>query len=201
MTKGNELQSQIIEMIFGKENEDFEPPVLTEEELKELAVHEAGHCVTILALNVNYVKLICVTIIPTEEHLGSNCYQYSEEIEQDERYYKEMISLNIAGKIASEQMGFNPRFYEKDLLEAYELANAYVKKYCPSGSSEEDTNRIQKVIAEQKEIVVNVIKKNEKQLNDIANALLKRKVLLGIEAKALFNGTMTVEQLEPIELN
>lgn len=46
MTKGNELQSRIIEMIFGKENEDFEPPVLTEEELRELAVHESGHCVT-----------------------------------------------------------------------------------------------------------------------------------------------------------
>lgn len=201
MAKVNEFQSRIIEMVFGKEEEAFEPLALTEEELRELAVHEAGHCVTFLALNVNYAKLICVTIIQTQEHLGSNLYRYSANIERDERYYKEMIALNIAGKIASDQMGFKPRFYEKDLLEAYELADEYVKKYCPSGNFEEDRNRILKVIAEQKETVLKIIKENEKQLNDITKALLKRKVLLAAEAKALFDGTMTIEELEPMELN
>ena len=50
-------------------------------------------------------------------------------------------------------------------------------------------------------IAKKILKENEDKLETIAQALLFRKVLLGEEAQAIYDGTLTIEELEPLELD
>ena len=142
----------------------------------------------------------CITIIPTKNHLGSNLFLKDKYVLKNKEDYENEIAVLVSGKIASEQMGFEPRFYEKDLLEAFNYARECVEKYYPKGLEDKEEQALL-LITKGGNIAKKILKENEDKLETIAQALLFRKVLLGEEAQAIYDGTLTIEELEPLELD
>lgn len=199
----NLIKAWIEENIFGNYADDFEPVIRTEQELRETAFHEAGHFIVNKALQMDYIPIIVITIVPTKEHFGVNYSDYIEEsVNKDEKYYIERIAYAIAGKIASEQMGFEPAFWKGDFIKAIDIAEEYIQKYCPYiNNKEEKEEKTIELFRKAGEEVKKAILENKEKLEIIAEALLFRKILLGEEAQALYDGTLTLEELEPLELD
>lgn len=197
MTQINNRSEWIEKYVFG---EDSEKIAMTEQEERELAFHEAGHFVTNQEILQNRRKMWCITIIPTKNHLGSNLFLKDKYVLKNKEDYENEIAVLVSGKIASEQMGFEPRFYEKDLLEAFNYARECVEKYYPKGLENKE-KEISALISKAGKIAQKTLKENEEKLEIIAEALLFRKALLGKEAEDLYNGILTIDKLEPLELD
>lgn len=199
----NVINMWIEENIFGNYTDDFKPVIRTEQELRETAFHEAGHFIVNKALRMDYMPIVVITIVPTKEHLGVNYSDFIEEsITKNERYYIERIAYAVAGKIASEQMGFEPVFWKGDFIKAVDIAEEYIEKCCPYiNSKEEKEEKTIELFRKAGQEVKKAISENKEKLEIIAEALLFRKILLGEEAQALYDGTLTLEELEPLELD
>lgn len=197
MTQVNSRSEWVELHVFGDGSKKIS---LTEQEERELAIHEAGHFVSNQELLQDRKKIWCITIIPTDDHFGANIFLKDKYFLENKEDYENEIAVLVSGKIASEQMGFKARFYEKDLIEAYECALECVEKYYPKGLEDKEEQALL-LITKGGNIAKKILKENEDKLETIAQALLFRKVLLGEEAQAIYDGTLTIEELEPLELD
>lgn len=197
MTQINNRREWIGLHVFGEGSKKIS---LTGQEERELSIHESGHFVSIQELLQDRKKIWCITIIPTDDHFGANFFFKDQYVLENKEDYEKEIAVLVSGKIASEQMGFKARFYEQDLIEAYQCALECVEKYYPKGLEDKEEQALL-LITKGGNIAKKILKENEDKLETIAQALLFRKVLLGEEAQAIYDGTLTIEELEPLELD
>lgn len=197
MTQINNRREWIGLHVFGEGSKKIS---LTGQEERELSIHESGHFVSIQELLQDRKKIWCITIIPTDDHFGANFFFKDQYVLENKEDYEKEIAVLVSGKIASEQMGFKARFYEQDLIEAYQCALECVEKYYPKGLEDKEEQALL-LITKGGNIAKKILKENEDKLETIAQALLFRKVLLGKEAEDLYNGTLTIEELKPLELD
>ena len=135
MTQVNSRSEWVELHVFGDGSKKIS---LTEQEERELAIHEAGHFVSNQELLQDRKKIWCITIIPTDDHFGANIFLKDKYFLENKEDHENEIAVLVSGKIASEQMGFKARFYEKDLIEAYECALECVEKYYPKGLEDKE---------------------------------------------------------------
>lgn len=200
MTQNNNIREELKRIIFGNNEKKI---VLLEPEEKEVSIHESGHFIVNQELQKKRKrrrKIICITIKPTEKFFGANIFPNCKDNFKSKEDYEDEIAFLLAGKIAVEEMGIEPKFYEKDLLEAYKYACECVEKFYPKGIEDKREQAVV-LISKAKKVAKEIIKENHDKLELIAQALLYRKLLLGEEAEKLYNGTMTIEQLRLLELD
>ena len=200
MTQNNNIREELKRIIFENNEKKI---VLLEPEEKEVSIHESGHFIVNQELQKKRKrrrKIICITIKPTEKFFGANIFPNCKDNFKSKEDYEDEIAFLLAGKIAVEEMGIEPKFYEKDLLEAYKYACECVEKFYPKGIEDKREQAVV-LISKAKKVAKEIIKENKDKLELIAQALLYRKLLLGEEAEKLYNGTMTIEQLRLLELD
>lgn len=201
MTQNNNIREELKRIIFGNNEKKI---VLLEPEEKEVSIHESGHFIVNQELQKKRKRrrkiIICITIKPTEKFFGANIFPNCKDNFKSKEDYEDEIAFLLAGKIAVEEMGIEPKFYEKDLLEAYKYACECVEKFYPKGIEDKREQAVV-LISKAKKVAKEIIKENKDKLELIAQALLYRKLLLGEEAEKLYNGTMTIEQLRLLELD
>lgn len=76
----------------------------------------------------------------------------------------------------------------------------WIEKYYPKGLENKE-KEISALISKAGKIAQKTLKENEEKLEIIAEALLFRKALLGKEAEDLYTGILTIDKLEPLELD
>lgn len=195
----NNNTNRIAETILGEDFKNCKNSILTGDLALEVAYHEAGHYVVKQALNLSYMMdTFCISILPTEFSLGANWYSFRKNVPRNPKMYEDMIASILGGKMATEIIGLNLTSCEDDLRRAYEIAYEYATKYYTDENAE---NQVLKIIVDIGTFVKQLLKDNKERLDLIAQALLSRKVLLGTEARALYDGTLTIEELEPLDLD
>jgi cell division protease FtsH len=209
-------------VLMGAERKSM---VITNEEKRITAYHEAGH--TLVGLKVpNADPVHKVTIIPRGMALG-----VTQQLPEGDRhnYTKEyllgQITILMGGRIAEETfLGNITTGASNDIERATELARAMVCEYGMSdlgpltfGKKEEqiflgreiaqhrdyseDTaikidNQVKYIISEQYERATNIIRENRDVLVRLAETLLERETLDGVEIRRIVAG-LPLDEQEP----
>lgn len=195
----NNVVERIADMILGEDFMNGTLSIPTGEEAIEIAYHEAGHFVVKQVLDLSYMMdTFCITILPNNKALGANWYTYNGKTPQNAKTYRDMIAALLGGKMATNIIGLNSTVCADDFNRAYDIAYKYVTKYKSNKNKEE---QIIDTIVEIGTAVQQLLLDNKEKLEIIANALLWRKILLKNELKDLYDGTISIEDLEPLELD
>ncbi|MDE0723885.1 MAG: ATP-dependent zinc metalloprotease FtsH [Alphaproteobacteria bacterium] len=201
--------------------------VLTKEQQKTTAYHEAGHAILGLYLEGPTDPLHKVTIIPRGRALGVTMSLPSEDkVTYDKVYLENQIAMLMGGRIAEDIiLGQFTTGASNDIERATGLARKMVCSWGMSklgpinyGENESDVfmgrdlgsrknmsermasevdETIEKIIHEQYEIAEKLLKKHEKKLHDLADALLEFETLDGDQVKDLFAGKKIIAKKAP----
>jgi cell division protease FtsH len=222
----DEIEAAVTKVIAGPEKKSR---VISEDERRLTAFHEAGHAIVARALpNTDPVHQI--TIIPRGRAGG-----FTMILPKEDKYYttKTKMTENIVhllgGRVA-EKLKLNDisTGASNDIARATEIARDMVTKYGfsdrigPVNYSSADEvflgkdfstrknyseemaseidDEVRNLIEEAYVVAENIIKEHSDELNTIANALLEAETLDGEQFEDLFTGKLTPEQLiEKIE--
>jgi len=185
--------------------------IITPEEKKTIAFHEAGHA-TVSWLLEHANPLVKVTIVPRGKSLGAAWYLPEErQITTTEQLYDEMCSA-LGGR-ASEEIVFKKistgalNDLEKVTKQAYAMITYFgmsselgnISFYDSSGQSEysfhkpysEKTaelidNEVKKLVDKSFETAKKVLRDNRKGLDEIANLLLEKEVIFSEDLERIF---------------
>lgn len=184
--------------------------VLTEEEKRTIAHHEAGHAVTSWLLpNAN--QLVKVTLVPRGKALGAAWYMPDEhKIEKKSQLMDELCSL-IGGRVAEEILNGEPSTGAQNDLErltktAYHMIQDYGMSekfgnfsfYDSTGSRAYDFNRpysektaelldseVSKLVKEVHDRTFSLLKEHEEGWRAVAQLLLDREVIFAEDVEAI----------------
>lgn len=201
--------------------------VLTKEQQKTTAYHEAGHAILGLYLEGPTDPLHKVTIIPRGRALGVTMSLPAEDkVTYDKVYLENQIAMLMGGRIAEDIiLGQFTTGASNDIERATGLARKMVCSWGMSklgpinyGENESDVfmgrdlgsrknmsermasevdETIEKIIHDQYEIAEKLLKKHEKKLHDLADALLEFETLDGDQVKDLFAGKKIIAKKAP----
>ena len=183
--------------------------IITPEEKKAIAFHEAGHA-TISWLLEHAHPLVKVTIVPRGRSLGAAWYLPEERsITTKEQILDDMCSA-LGGR-AAEQIAFGKistgalSDLEKVTKQAYAMVSVYglnekvgnISFYDPQGNNtfvkpySEDTARtideeVSKMVEEQYQRALNLLEENKDKLEALAEKLLKSEVIFKEDLIAIF---------------
>lgn len=183
--------------------------IITPEEKKAIAFHEAGHA-TISWLLEHAHPLVKVTIVPRGRSLGAAWYLPEERsITTKEQILDDMCSA-LGGR-AAEQIAFGKistgalSDLEKVTKQAYAMVSVYglnekvgnISFYDPQGNNtfvkpySEDTARtideeVSKMVEEQYQRALNLLEENKDKLESLAEKLLKSEVIFKEDLIAIF---------------
>jgi ATP-dependent metalloprotease FtsH len=183
--------------------------IITPEEKKAIAFHEAGHA-TISWLLEHAHPLVKVTIVPRGRSLGAAWYLPEERsITTKEQILDDMCSA-LGGR-AAEQITFGKistgalSDLEKVTKQAYAMVSVYglnekvgnISFYDPQGNNtfvkpySEDTARtideeVSKMVEEQYQRALNLLEENKDKLEALAEKLLKSEVIFKEDLIAIF---------------
>lgn len=183
--------------------------IITPEEKKAIAFHEAGHA-TISWLLEHAHPLVKVTIVPRGRSLGAAWYLPEERsITTKEQILDDMCSA-LGGR-AAEQIAFGKistgalSDLEKVTKQAYAMVSVYglnekvgnISFYDPQGNNtfvkpySEDTARtideeVSKMVEEQYQRALNILEENKDKLEALAEKLLKSEVIFKEDLIAIF---------------
>lgn len=183
--------------------------IITPEEKKAIAFHEAGHA-TISWLLEHAHPLVKVTIVPRGRSLGAAWYLPEERsITTKEQILDDMCSA-LGGR-AAEQIAFGKistgalSDLEKVTKQAYAMVSVYglnekvgnISFYDPQGNNtfvkpySEDTARtideeVSKMVEEQYQRALNILEENIDKLEALAEKLLKSEVIFKEDLIAIF---------------
>jgi ATP-dependent metalloprotease FtsH len=183
--------------------------IITPEEKKAIAFHEAGHA-TISWLLEHAHPLVKVTIVPRGRSLGAAWYLPEERsITTKEQILDDMCSA-LGGR-AAEQITFGKistgalSDLEKVTKQAYAMVSVYglnekvgnISFYDPQGNNtfvkpySEDTARtideeVSKMVEEQYQRALNILEENKDKLEALAEKLLKSEVIFKEDLIAIF---------------
>ncbi|MBA3879875.1 MAG: cell division protein FtsH [Sphingobium sp.] len=189
--------------------------VMTEEEKKATAYHEAGHAIVALQVDGNN-PLHKVTIIPRGRALGVTwTLPERDTLSRNQKQMKASLAMAFGGRIA-EQLIYGEEELNtgasSDLQQATRIARAMVMEYGMSktlgwlhyredepsymGSRahiSEETSRqidaeVRKLVEEAEAVARKVLTDNLEQLHRLTNALLTYETLSGDEAKRIIAG-------------
>lgn len=182
--------------------------IITPEEKKSIAFHEAGHA-TVSWLLEHANPLVKVTIVPRGRSLGAAWYLPEERsITTTEQILDEMCTA-LGGR-AAEKLIFNKistgalSDLEKVTKQAYAMVSIYglnekvgnISYYDPQGNGftkpySDDTARIideevSKLVEEQYKRALNLLEQNKEKLTKLANKLLESEVIFKEDLIAIF---------------
>lgn len=183
--------------------------IITPEEKKAIAFHEAGHA-TISWLLEHAHPLVKVTIVPRGRSLGAAWYLPEERsITTKEQILDDMCSA-LGGR-AAEQIAFGKistgalSDLEKVTKQAYAMVSVYglnekvgnISFYDPQGNNtfvkpySEDTARtideeVSKMVEEQYQRALNLLEENKDKLESLAEKLLQSEVIFKEDLIAIF---------------
>jgi len=195
--------------------------IITKEEKKSIAYHEAGHA-TISWLAEYAHPLVKVTIVPRGRSLGAAWYLPEERsITTTEQLLDEMCAA-LGGRAAEEVMFGKISTgalsdLEKVTKQAYAMVSIYglnkevgnISYYDSQGQNQftkpysEETSRVidkevSKLIEEQYQRAVQMLKDNKDKLTSLAEKLLEKEVIFKEDLVAIF-GERPWDQLTPAE--
>ncbi len=201
--------------------------VMTDEQKKTTAYHEAGHAILGLYLEGPTDPLHKVTIIPRGRALGVTMSLPSEDkVTYDKKYLENQIAMLMGGRIAEDIiLGQFTTGASNDIERATGLARKMVCSWGMSklgpinyGENESDVflgrdlgsrknmsermasevdETIETIIHEQYDVAEKLLKKHEKKLHDLADALLEHETLDGDQVKDLFAGKKIIAKKAP----
>lgn len=171
------------------------PRELTEEELKKIAYHEAGHGLlhTLFEKEFNDDKLISLSIVPRGTSLGITRILDVESLPTIEELKREISFLmggyaaeKVKGLKISESFAIFP-----DLKKATRIAtnlatyeHPKVKNACNETRDEFDS-RVENLITQAHETATKMITTHEKALDALAQKLIKKGFLSGNEVRRI----------------
>ncbi|MEA1896121.1 MAG: ATP-dependent zinc metalloprotease FtsH [Bacteroidota bacterium] len=198
--------------------------IITPEEKKTIAFHEAGHA-TVSWLLEHASPLVKVTIVPRGKSLGAAWYLPEErQITTTEQLYDEMCSA-LGGR-ASEEIVFNRistgalNDLEKVTKQAYAMITYFgmsselgnISFYDSSGQSEysfhkpysEKTaelidNEVKKLVDKSFETAKKVLRNNRKGLDELANLLLEKEVIFSEDLERIFGKGKNDKTITPVK--
>lgn len=195
--------------------------IITKDEKKSIAYHEAGHA-TISWLAEYAHPLVKVTIVPRGRSLGAAWYLPEERsITTTEQLLDEMCAA-LGGRAAEEVMFGKISTgalsdLEKVTKQAYAMVSIYglnkevgnISYYDSQGQNQftkpysEETNKVidqevSKLIEEQYQRAVQMLKDNKDKLTSLAEKLLEKEVIFKEDLVAIF-GERPWDQLTPAE--
>jgi AFG3 family protein len=185
--------------------------IIPEHEKRVIAYHEAGHAVVSRLLQ-KVENLVKVSIIPRGQSLGANWYREEEHQLHTKQQIYDKMCMALAGR-AAEQIIFNEitsgalNDLEKITKMAYSSISMYgfndkignISFHDSSGQWSESFQKpysehlgkmideeVQKLIDQQYKRSISLLEQHKKQLEDIAETLLEKEVLLGAELDQFF---------------
>jgi cell division protease FtsH len=197
--------------------------IVTTEEKKAIAIHEAGHA-TVSWMLEHAAPLIKVTIVPRGQSLGAAWYLPEERlIVRPDQMLDEMCAT--MGGRAAEKVTFNRistgalSDLEKVTKQARAMVTVYglnekignVTYYDSTGQSEynfskpysEETARvideeISLLIESQYRRAIQILEENKDKLNQLANILIEKEVIFKDDLEAIFGKRTFDKNLEPV---
>ena len=188
--------------------------IIPEHEKRVIAYHEAGHAVVSRLLQ-KVENLVKVSIVPRGQSLGANWYREEEHQLHTKQQIYDKMCMALAGR-AAEQMIFNEitsgalNDLEKITKMAYSSVSMYgfnekignISFHDSTGQWSESFQKpysehlgkmideeVQKLIDQQYKRAQSLLEQHRKQLEDIAETLLEKEVLLGAELDQFFPNT------------
>ena len=196
--------------------------VITEEERRSIAIHEAGHAT--VSWHLRYADpLIKVTIVPRGKALGAAWYMPEErQIEPKQALLDKLCSL-LAGRMAEEMfLGFIDTGALNDLERATKIAYAmvtyygmserlpnisyydssgqttgFIKPYSEERAREID-NEVQEIIDSQYQRAREILEKYQEGHHELAELLVQREVIYTEDAERIFGKRQWVSRTEEI---
>ena len=184
--------------------------VMTEEERKSIAIHEAGHAT--VSWHLQYADpIIKVTIVPRGKALGAAWYLPEERQIVPKQALLDQICSLLAGRVAEEMfLGITDTGALNDLERATKIAYAMVTYYgmsdkLPNLSYYDSTGQsygftkpysddnaktidaeVQRIIDSQYERARHILEQHTNGHHDLADLLLKREVIYTEDAERIF---------------
>lgn len=177
---------------------------------RSTAYHEAGHCLVSWCSKalVNHL-VVAVSIMPTDSYLGITVYERNEmTVEPTMQYFIDSIASDLAGRVAEKMFTTTiTSGASVDLANATKTAHDIITRYGMAEFgmnriyTEETTNdrvknsinkEIDKLINEAKKRAETILKTNQKSLECLVEALMKKGIVGTEELKELLKD---VEQM------
>lgn len=183
---------------------------MSERVKRATAYHEAGHClVALCSKELNNIKVIAVSIMPSDAHLGVTVYENTDcTPEPSMEYHIDSIALNLAGRVAERMFtGSITSGARSDLLEATSQAYSLVTKYGMSEfgmnrtfpeetTSDKDKEKINKeidlIIDKSMKRAEEILNANNDSLKLLVEALMKKGIVGASELKKTLKNTKQV---------
>lgn len=192
-----DIINSALELLYGGEENEIDND--KNENLKEVAYHEAGHVLVGEILNPGSVRFASVT----RNFVKQGVAAYHKEIKgDDDQNQRNALTRVLAGKAATEvvfnrcDVGAN-----SDLGKAFRIARKFVDSYCSEGfdswfdSRDETSERVKANKDEQSSRMVKehynkakeILISNRDKLDKIASSLIENKILFEDEIKTLMD--------------
>ena len=197
--------------------------IITAEEKKAIAIHEAGHA-TVSWMLEHAAPLIKVTIVPRGQSLGAAWYLPEErQIVRTEQMLDEMCAT--MGGRAAEKVVFDKistgalSDLEKVTKQARAMVTVYglndkignITYYDSSGQSEYSFSKpysdetaktidseISKIIEKQYQRAIEILEENKDKLNELANILIEKEVIFKDDLESIFGKRLYKSHIEEI---
>ena len=203
---------------------------MNQKDKKAIAYHETGHYILYKAFNKKFQEVKLVSIIPSENYLGVNVFEVKDAVGcKTRKDYIGQIAECLAGDIASNLKGFDKNSgKQKDIEMASKIARnmiltfgmlkegensllgAYssyaehgeiITEYLSDKQKEELSRQVDAILKEAYQIAEGILKKKDKQLEIIAEALTLRGSLNKSEIDGLYSGKLKIEDLPESDLS
>ena len=183
--------------------------LIDKDDIKKIAYHEAAHYVVAkMTRSIYSSEVIAISILPTSSSLGANVIEKKENcVIYDKYLFLDEISTYLAGK-AIEEMKFNivTSGPSNDLEQATYIAKQYISRfgmdkeigYASYGFngkildvSDESINlinsKVNEILTDRYIKAKEILYKNMKLVDMIANALIKNSILVKSDLDKLYN--------------
>lgn len=197
---------------------------------KAIAYHETGHYILHKVLNTKFKNITLVSIIPAENYLGVNVFEEKDVMgcKTREDFINEIAEC-LAGDIASNLKGYDKNSgKQKDIEVASKIARKMIlaygmlsednnnllgsySSYAEKGAiitellsdnqKEELARQVDAILKEAYQVAEETLKKKDKQLEIIADALVLRGSLNKSEIDGLYSGKLKIEDLPKSDLD
>lgn len=201
---------------------------MDQEMLRHTAIHETGHYIIAKELKSDYNIVTVVSIIPTQDYLGINCYERRKDAVtlEERKEYISAIAGSLAGDIATKLERFEPSAGKRsDMESATDCAKRMILQFGLNDSenfgeynsftsngevqtqylSEKQkdllTKEINKILKEAEKVATNILKENMDKLEIISKALMQQGILRKEQLDKLYSGELKLEDLPKPEIN
>lgn len=201
---------------------------MDQEMLRHTAIHETGHYIIAKELKSDYNIVTVVSIIPTQDYLGINCYERRKDAVtlEERKEYISAIAGSLAGDIATKLEGFEPSAGKRsDMESATDCAKRMILQFGLNDSenfgeynsftsngevqtqylSEKQKNllteEINKILKEAERVATDILKENMDKLEIISKALMQQGILRKEQLDKLYSEELKLEDLPKPEIN